>query len=150
MNSLSYWLKRHWSAGSAGIYHLNEAQLHRASVASSEFCGFLCSNTTVRSYYRKGKMSTLSPPLSLSTLPSEIQNAISSLLDSFDRLILRTTSRRFRTRIPITIDDLFTAKQALFSREKHLLGCHDCYASEEQTEEDGVADPLHGLASIAD
>ncbi|EXK24884.1 hypothetical protein FOMG_18417 [Fusarium oxysporum f. sp. melonis 26406] len=71
-------------------------------------------------------MSTLSPPLSLSTLPSEIQNAIISLLDSLDRLILRTTSRHFRTIIPITSDDLLTAEQALFSHGKDIWGCYDC------------------------
>ncbi|SPJ90333.1 uncharacterized protein FTOL_13214 [Fusarium torulosum] len=71
-------------------------------------------------------MSFLSPPLSLTTLPSEIQNEIISLLDSFDKLILRTTSRHFRTITPITTDDLLTTEQTLFSRENDLLGCYDC------------------------
>ncbi|EXK76343.1 hypothetical protein FOQG_18910 [Fusarium oxysporum f. sp. raphani 54005] len=71
-------------------------------------------------------MSPLSPPPTLSALPSEIQNTIIDLLDIFDRLILRTTSRHFRRIISISIDDLLTAEQALFSCETDLLGCYDC------------------------
>ncbi|KAM6513965.1 hypothetical protein FALCPG4_015151 [Fusarium falciforme] len=71
-------------------------------------------------------MSPLSLPLTLTTLPNEIQNAIINLLDSFDRLVLRTTSRHFRGIIPITIDDLLTAEQAFLSLEMDLFGCYDC------------------------
>ncbi|SPJ70275.1 uncharacterized protein FTOL_00003 [Fusarium torulosum] len=71
-------------------------------------------------------MSTLSSPQSLSTLPNEIQNAIINQLDSFDKLILRTTSRHFRTMVAITVNDVLAAERASVSLGKDLLGCYDC------------------------
>ncbi|SPJ91980.1 uncharacterized protein FTOL_13634 [Fusarium torulosum] len=71
-------------------------------------------------------MPTLSSPRSLSTLPNEIQNAIINQLDSFDKLILRTTSRHFRTMVAITVNDVLAAERASVSLGKDLLGCYDC------------------------
>ncbi|WZH40770.1 F-box domain-containing protein [Fusarium acuminatum] len=71
-------------------------------------------------------MSMLKSPQSLSTLPNEIQNAIINQLDSFDKLILHTTSRHFRTMVAITVNDLLAAERASVSRGKDLLGCYDC------------------------
>ncbi|CVK96055.1 uncharacterized protein FPRN_12132 [Fusarium proliferatum] len=71
-------------------------------------------------------MSTLPSPHTLSTLPNEIQNDIINQLDSFGKLILRTTSRHFRAMVAITVNDVLTAERASVSLGKDLLGCYDC------------------------
>ncbi|WQF76875.1 Putative F-box domain-containing protein [Colletotrichum destructivum] len=73
----------------------------------------------------KTRMSSSILP-TLESLPNEIHHEIISMLDAFDKLILRTMNQHFREMIPATTENLLATEQADKAIMRNLLGCFDC------------------------